>query len=93
MPQDQPGKGLGHFLDAMRIDAFRTAEAFKKDMDNWIRRFKESVPVTGENRVVIPGEPEVEYENERLENGIPLLATVVDDLMATGSKFNVHLAT
>ena len=40
MPEDMPGKGIGHFFGAMRIDAFRPATEFKKNMDIWIRRFR-----------------------------------------------------
>ena len=36
MPENMPGKGLGHFFGAMRIDAFRPADEFKQHMDNWI---------------------------------------------------------
>src|SRR5499425_1385024 len=36
MPDEQPGKGIGHFFGAMRIDAFRPADDFKKHMDKWI---------------------------------------------------------
>ena len=46
MPLNLPGEGIGHFFGAMRIDAFRTAEAFKADMDQWIRRFKTATPVS-----------------------------------------------
>ena len=37
MPAQQPGKGIGHFLGAMRIDAFRPADEFKAAMDHWIQ--------------------------------------------------------
>src|SRR5258706_4648739 len=40
MPENMPGKGLGHFFGAMRIDAFRPAEEFKQHIDNWIERFR-----------------------------------------------------
>ena len=40
MPAEQPGKGIGHFLGAMRIDAFRPADDFKMHMDKWIRGFR-----------------------------------------------------
>ena len=91
MPEDMPGKGLGHFLGAMRIDAFRPADEFKQHMDNWIERFKSSASVEGQPSVVIPGEPELQYEQQRKNNGIPLLAPVVEDLMATGQKFGLSL--
>lgn len=89
MPEQQPGRGIGHFLGAMRIDAFRPAAAFKKDMDHWIRGFRNCKTIPGEQRVMVPGDPERETESERMKNGIPLLEAVVDDLKKTGEKFGV----
>lgn len=89
MPENQPGRGLGHFFGAMRIDAFRTGEDFKRNMDQWIRRFRSAKPVEGQSRVLIPGDPEREMEAERLAVGIPLLPAVWEDLRSTGEKFNI----
>lgn len=91
MPENMPGEGIGHFFGAMRIDAFRPAEDFKRDMDKWICRFRSAIPVPGEHRVMVPGEPEREMENERKENGIPLIPSVVDELNALGAKFDLTL--
>jgi len=91
---DLPGKGIGHFFGAMRIDAFRPAADFKQHMDHWIERFKNAQPIAGEERVLIPGDPEREMEQERLINGIPLLDAVVEDIqqlalqMDTNTKFH-----
>ena len=54
-------------------------------------RFSSSKTIEGHNKVIIPGEPEVEFENERIKNGIPLLDSVVEDLKSIGNKFNVDL--
>ncbi len=91
MPENQPGKGLGHFLGAMRIDAFRPAEVFKKDMDQWLKRFREAKPIDESQKVLVAGDPERLFEKERMENGIPLLSSVVEDLTQLGQKFNVIL--
>jgi L-2-hydroxycarboxylate dehydrogenase (NAD+) len=91
MPLNMPGKGIGHFFGAMRIDAFRPAADFKKDMDNWIQAFKNAAPVNDDQKVIIPGEPEIEMEKERRANGIPLLPVVVEDLKLLGEKFTVIL--
>ncbi len=91
MPENQPGKGLGHFLGAMRIDAFRKPEEFKKDMDQWIRRFRNAKPIEGYEKVLIPGDPEREFEAQRMKDGIPLLDSVVEDLTEVGRKFNINL--
>ena len=91
MPENMPGEGIGHFFGAMRIDAFRPAEEFKHHMDKWIKRFSSSKTIEGQNKVIIPGEPEIEFENERMKNGIPLLASVVEDLKSVGNKFGIVL--
>lgn len=91
MPEQQPGKGIGHFLGAMRIDAFRPASDFKKHMDHWIEGFRSCKPVAGEDKVMVPGDPEREMEVERLQNGIPLLDVVIKDLQAVGERFGIRL--
>ena len=89
MPQNQPGKGIGHFFGAMRIDAFRPAHEFKQHMDQWIQRFRSAKPMQDQASVLIPGDPEREAETIRRENGIPLLNAVVQDLKDLGEKFNI----
>ena len=89
MPENQPGEGIGHFFGAMRVDAFRPADDFKKNMDQWIHRFKNSKTVEGQSRVYIPGEPESEFEIERSLNGIPLLDKVIKDLKELGESLGV----
>jgi LDH2 family malate/lactate/ureidoglycolate dehydrogenase len=91
MPENMPGEGIGHFFGAMRIDAFRPADEFKIHMDKWIKRFSSSNTIEGQNKVYIPGEPEVEFEKERMKNGIQLLESVIEDLKIVGDKFGVAL--
>ena len=90
MPTGMPGKGIGHFFGAMRIDAFRPADDFKFHMDKWIRRFRSATPAPGHEKVLIPGDPEREMETRRLAEGIPLLTPVVEDLKALAAKFGVE---
>ena len=89
MPAGMPGKGIGHFFGAMRIDAFRKAGEFKEHMDNWIRRFRSARTVEGEEKVLIPGDPERETEQTRLKNGIPLVLSVYEDLRGVGEKMGI----
>ena len=91
MPDEQPGKGIGHFFGAMRIDAFRPADDFKKNMDKWIKRFRSAKTIDNEKKVLIPGDPEREMEIKRMKNGIPLLKPVIDDLKFLEEKFEVDL--
>jgi L-2-hydroxycarboxylate dehydrogenase (NAD+) len=89
LPEQQPGKGIGHFLGAMRVNAFRSAEDFKSSMDHWIQGFRNAKPLPGEEKVLVPGDPEREFETERKENGIPILQTVVDDLKILLDKLSL----
>jgi L-2-hydroxycarboxylate dehydrogenase (NAD+) len=90
MPQHMPGKGLGHFFGAMRVDAFRPAGEFKQHMDNWIERFRKAKPAEGYDKVLIPGDPEREMEAIRRKEGIPIVDAIVDDLKKVAEKFGIE---
>ncbi|MBL7707115.1 MAG: Ldh family oxidoreductase [Taibaiella sp.] len=89
LPQNMPGEGLGHFLGAMRVDAFRSKESFLEEMDRWIGRFRDAEPVDPAHKVLIPGDPERAYEKERTEKGIPLHEEVLADLDSLADKFGI----
>lgn len=89
MPAEQPGKGIGHFFGAMRIDAFRPAEEFKQHIDHWIRGFRNAKTVQGKRKVLIPGDPEREMEEQRMKEGIPLIEPVIHDLKQLAVKLNL----
>ena len=91
MPENMPGEGIGHFFGAMRVDAFRPAEEFKNNMDNWIQRFRSSKTIEGEERVYIHGDIEREITEVRMKHGIPLIKPVEDDLIQLANKFNISI--
>lgn len=88
-PSDPVGEGIGHFLGAMRVDAFRPADDFKSHMDNWITRFRKAKTVEGIDHLVIPGDPERETENVRRKTGVPLNPKVVEDLTELAATLNL----
>jgi L-2-hydroxycarboxylate dehydrogenase (NAD+) len=92
-PKTPDGKPLpslvGHFFGAMRIDSFRLAEDFKKDMDDMIRRLKNSNKAEGQDRIYVHGEKEFELEEKYRKEGIPLYFKVYDDLKAIGDEVGV----
>lgn len=89
-PTDPVGEGIGHFLGAMRVDGFRPAQDFKDHLDNWIERFKNARTVDPDKKVIIPGEPEFAFEQDRIINGIPLIDVVVNDLNELAKKLEIE---
>jgi L-2-hydroxycarboxylate dehydrogenase (NAD+) len=79
----------GHFFGAIRVDAFRPAEEFKRDMDRLIRELKSTPPLDGQERVYVAGEIEFETAEERAANGIPLLSSIRDGLKDVGEQLGV----
>ncbi len=90
IPENMPGKGLGHFLGAMRVDAFRPIKDFQQNMDNWIGRFRSAKPAAGHEKVLIPGDIEREMQEIRMKEGIPLLEAVVEDLKTIAVKMELE---
>lgn len=89
-PADPVGLGIGHFVGAMRVDGFRPVDEFKAHMDNWIDRFKSSATIDPDQKIIIPGEPEMEAEKHRKINGIPLVDSVLNELNVLAERFGVE---
>jgi L-2-hydroxycarboxylate dehydrogenase (NAD+) len=85
-----PDNGIGHFFGAMRIDAFQTAEEFKAGMDRWIRTFRQATPIEGQERVIIPGDPERESEKEKREQGIRISRKSFEGLKDIAQLLEIH---
>lgn len=89
IPTRSVGKGIGHFFGALQIDGFIDKQEFKKQIDEWIRVFRKTKPAPGTNGPLIPGDPEREAEAIRSREGIPLLESVVDDLLDISKKTGI----
>jgi L-2-hydroxycarboxylate dehydrogenase (NAD+) len=79
----------GHFFGAIRIDAFRSVDEFKRDMDRLIQELKSTPPIAGQDRVYVAGEIEFETAEERSERGIPLLPSVLQGLRDVSEQLGV----
>ena len=70
--------GARHMVAAYSIDAFTDVDDFKGIMDEWMQGLKATPPAPGQERVLVPGQPEYETELDRRENGVPLHPEVID---------------
>ena len=73
----------------MEIDGFIDKDEFKKQIDEWIKVFRNTKPAPGTHGPLIPGDPERKDEAIRSKEGIPLINPVVDDLLDISRKIGI----
>jgi L-2-hydroxycarboxylate dehydrogenase (NAD+) len=89
IPTRSVGKGIGHFFGALRIDGFIDADAFKSQVDEYIRVFRATKPAPDTNGPLIPGDPEREAERIRRDNGVPLILPVIEELRSISKRTGI----
>jgi LDH2 family malate/lactate/ureidoglycolate dehydrogenase len=82
----------GHFLCALRIDAFEDRTRFKARVDESIRQLHACRLAPGFDRVYAPGEKEFLTEAEYRRDGIPLTLESIDDALATARGLGITSA-
>lgn len=80
---------IGHCFIALRIDAFRPVDEFKRDFDRLIGQLKNSPKAAGHDRIFIHGEKEFERAEQCQVRGVPVMAEVVRGLEKEGLEFGV----
>jgi LDH2 family malate/lactate/ureidoglycolate dehydrogenase len=83
------GEGTGHFFGAMRIDAFQHADVFKSTMDEWITTFRKATPAAGQEKVIIPGDPEREKEIKIKAGGIAVLPAIAKEMKEIADELGI----
>jgi LDH2 family malate/lactate/ureidoglycolate dehydrogenase len=71
---------------AIDIAAFRPVAEFKAMMDEMIQELHATPPDPGVDRVLVAGDPELDIEAERREQGIPLHTTQYEAIIATARR-------
>lgn len=88
-PGENVPADVGHFFAAIRIDAFRDIEDFKRDMDDLIEQLKNAPKAVGQDRIYIHGEKEFELYDRYEKEGVPLMVEVVNGLREVGETVGV----
>ena len=65
-------KALVHSFMAIDPDCFIGRDKFKREMDLYIKGIKDSAKAKNCSEILMPGEPELKTETERLKEGIRL---------------------
>ena len=88
-PTEKGNANIGHFFAAIKIENFRPIQAFKTDMDTYLRALKNSPKLPGENRIFIHGEKEFDLAEKYQKEGIPLYHEVVQSLKEAGQASGI----
>jgi len=88
-PKNPGPANVGHFFAAIRIDAFRDPNDFKKDLEALFNQLKTAEKAEGQDRIYIHGEKEFELTEKYKKDGIPLLEEVVKSLISAGNNIDV----
>jgi LDH2 family malate/lactate/ureidoglycolate dehydrogenase len=79
----------GHCLAAVDPARFRPIEEFKRDMDDMLEALKTAPRAEGQERIYVAGEPELECERRRRQDGIPLAPVLVAQCNAIARDLGV----
>ena len=81
-----------HFFMALRLDIFRPAEEFKKDMTAMLNDLNSLKPIEGKERVLYAGQIEQEIIAENQKNGIPLVDSTWDDISSIAKELGIPVS-
>ena len=88
--EDKTGiQGTCHSFMAIDPDCFIGRDNFKKGMDRYIKSIKDSAKARNATEILVPGEPELRTERERLKNGIPLGPATIKELVVLGQSLGI----
>jgi len=90
--EDKTGiQGTCHSFMAIDPDCFIGRENFRKEVDRYIKTIKESAKAQNAVEILMPGEPELRTERERLKDGIPLAPATIRELAVLGESLGISL--
>ena len=78
-----------HFFMALRLDLFRPAEEFKRDMATMLAEINSLKPAEGASRVYYAGQKEQEAEKDSRINGVPLEEGVWEKLCSIAREAGI----
>lgn len=85
-------QGLGHFVGAISIEAFTGGEGFHERLSALIEQLKAVQTAEGVDEILLPGEPEAQTREARIEEGIPLGDGVWESLQALADEYDLELS-
>ena len=66
------------------------ADEFRARMDEWIESLRGSKPAAGYEKVLIPGDPEREWEEKIMKEGITIVPKVIEDMKLVTAELGIE---
>lgn len=82
--------GIGHFFQAIAIDAFTSETEFKKTTGDILRDLRNSKRCKGQERIFTAGEKEHEAVKNALQNGIVISPNLINELNHLAKELMVN---
>lgn len=80
-----------HTFIAVDVTRFLPLEQFYRRMETWIQEVKSAAPAKGYDEVLVAGEPERRWEEQRRRQGIPIAAGHWEPLVRLARRYRVPL--
>ena len=84
---------MGHYIQAIDIEAFCPVDEFKKRMDELIQDLKKQPKASGFDEILIPGEPEWRSKLKREKEECPIRHEDAELLQQLGKELGVPFPT
>ncbi len=85
-------EGNSIFVMALDISSFRPLDEFEREMEELIDHIRSTPPLPGIDRVIIPGEPELNTRKQRLREGIHISDGTWERLAEAARKLGLDVA-
>jgi len=83
-------RGLGHFFVALDLTLFMRLDEYLERINKFVCKVKETPLALGFEAVYLAGEIEHNLKKERLNNGIPIVKTTLDNLRELAGRLNLQ---
>ena len=85
----EQAQNVGQCFIVIRADLFQSMDQFRSRMDQLIREIRNVPLMDGVERIYLPGEIEREKTADRLENGIPISAEILQEIRDVGQRYGI----
>ena len=88
-PINNKKRNLGHFFMVINISAFDSPKRFERRMKSLATLLRHQKPAKGVRNVLVAGDPEKIMYRKRSKAGIPVDASLIEELNSVGKQFDM----